>query len=336
MQRDLVSVVIPTFNRGCTIARAVDSALSQDYPTLEVVVVDDGSTDDTVERMRSLYGEDPRVVYLRQPNGGVCVARNAGIARARGEFIAMLDSDDAWLPGKLGVQVAVLKKHPELSLVWTDMAAVDVEGEILSPKYLRAFYSTYRFFPRPSDLFACELAAEDGTAYWIGEIAHAMLLGNLIHTSTVVARAERLAAAGLYDQGCQPSEDHDYYFRVCKTGPVAFIDAVTTLYTRGAEDAESGPHRSRILSTKSLMVTRKLLGSESTLAKRLPDGAAERALSDLHAWAGRAHFDEDRIREARLHLWRRVRAVPRDAASWKYLAASFLPGPVIRALRRNP
>ena len=165
MQRDLVSVIIPTYNRGRTIERAVDSVLAQDHRSLEVIVVDDGSTDDTAGRMRDRYGHDSRVVYLRQPNGGVCVARNTGMARARGEFIAMLDSDDAWLPGKLRAQVAAFRKHPELSLVWTDMAEVNPEGEIFSPKYLRRFYSTYRFFPRPSDLFARELATDDGTAY---------------------------------------------------------------------------------------------------------------------------------------------------------------------------
>ena len=167
--------------------------LAQDHGSLEVIVVDDGSTDDTGGRMRDRYGHDPRVVYLRQPNGGVCVARNTGMARARGEFIAMLDSDDVWLPGKLRAQVAVFRKHPQLSLVGTDMAEVNPEGEVLSPKYLRMFYSAHRFFPRPSDLFARELATDDGTTYWIGEIAHAMLLGNLIRTS----RPGRAFGAGL-------------------------------------------------------------------------------------------------------------------------------------------
>lgn len=190
------------------------------------------------------------------------------------------------------------------------MAAVAGTREVLSPKCLRTFFSTYRFFPRPSDLFTRELATEDETSYWIGEIAHAMLLGNLIHTPTVVARADRLAAAGRYDQDCQPSKDHDCYFRVCKTGSVALIDAVTTHYTRRGDDAESGPRKSRILSAKSMMVTQKLLSAEPGLAKRLPDGVVERSLSDFHAWAGQAHFDEDRMPEARAYLWRCVRGRP--------------------------
>ena len=131
------------------------------------------------------------------------------------------------------------------------MAPVAGTREVLSPKCLRTFFSTYRFFPRPSDLFTRELATEDETSYWIGKIAHAMLLGNLIRTSTVVARADRLGAAGRYDQDCQPSEDHDCYFRVCKTGSVALIDAVTTHYTRRGDDAESGPRRGTIPSIPS-------------------------------------------------------------------------------------
>jgi len=99
----LVSAVIPTFNRAKFIAHAVDSALAQDYPDLEIIVVDDGSTDETADIL-SVY-RDKGVTVLSQANRGVSAARNAGIARAKGELVALLDSDDYWLGGKISRQV---------------------------------------------------------------------------------------------------------------------------------------------------------------------------------------------------------------------------------------
>src|SRR5687768_1729437 len=130
MVSGLVSVVIPTYNRAYCVRRAIDSALAQTYPHLEVIVVDDGSTDGTAELMRTAYGHDGRVRYHRQANGGVSAARNRGIALARGEYVALLDSDDRWKPWKLQAQVACLEHAPDVGMVWTDMEAVDPDGKV--------------------------------------------------------------------------------------------------------------------------------------------------------------------------------------------------------------
>jgi glycosyltransferase involved in cell wall biosynthesis len=103
----LVSVIIPTYNRADIVCRAIDSVLAQTYRNLEVIVVDDGSKDDTPARLAA-YGD--RIIVLRQENAGPSIARNRGIARAQGSIIAFLDSDDYWLPEKLARQVEVLEK----------------------------------------------------------------------------------------------------------------------------------------------------------------------------------------------------------------------------------
>ena len=105
-----ISVVIPAYNHGRFLREAIDSVLAQTYAPLEIIVVDDGSTDDTEQIVRS-YGD--RVRYIRQQNAGVGAARNNGIANARGEYVAFLDSDDLWLPEKLAVQVEYMRRHPE-------------------------------------------------------------------------------------------------------------------------------------------------------------------------------------------------------------------------------
>src|SRR5580704_10876157 len=111
-----VSVVIPAYNCGPYIAEALDSVLGQSLAPDEIVVVDDGSTDDTPERVAAYVG---RVRYVRQANERVAAARNRGIAETSGELIAFLDSDDVWHPAKLERQVAILRERPEIGAIGT-------------------------------------------------------------------------------------------------------------------------------------------------------------------------------------------------------------------------
>jgi glycosyltransferase involved in cell wall biosynthesis len=117
MSEPLVSVVIPAYNYGQFVTEAVDCALAQSYPNVEVIVVDDGSTDDTRRRLEP-YGA--RIRYHYQKNQGLSAARNTGIRLARGEFIALLDADDLWHPRKLEVQMRVFARHPDAAVVASD------------------------------------------------------------------------------------------------------------------------------------------------------------------------------------------------------------------------
>lgn len=123
----LVSIIIPTYNYGRYLAKAVGSCLDQSYRDIEVIVIDDGSTDDT----RSVVeGIDDRLVYVYQENRGVSAARNKGLALASGAFIAFLDSDDYLLPDSVAVRVEVLRKHPEVGVVFTDTDSCDASGNV--------------------------------------------------------------------------------------------------------------------------------------------------------------------------------------------------------------
>jgi len=330
--KDLVSVVIPSYNRAHTVARAVDRVLEQNYPWIEVIVVDDESKDDTATVMAQ-YENDARVRYLKQENGGCCVARNYGIREARGEFVAMLDSDDYWLPGKLALEIQILKTHPEVSLVWTDMDAIDAADHVTSPRYLRKMYAAYRFFPKPLDLFDRELKTSDGVPYFIGDLTLPMLLGNLIHTSTVVARAESLKKAGEYDKSVTPSEDQDFYQRVCKTGPVAYVDTVTLHYLIGATDAITSPTQSAKLATSYLRVMDRILAREDRAQMKLASNIVHEAMADGHAWAGRAYFAQGEMAESRRHLLTALRMRPTNLRLAKYYLASLVPKPALNALR---
>jgi glycosyl transferase family 2/glycosyl transferase family 1 len=161
-----VSVVIATYNFEPFLARAIDSALAQDYPAeaLEVIVVDDGSTDGTPELMRAYDG---RVKYIRKENGGHLSTFDRGIGEATGDYIALLDGDDEWLPHKLREQVGLLEARPDLGLVHGDMRVVDGDGNVLADSFF----------------------AERNIVNVEGDLLWALLRHNTITTSAVLVRA---------------------------------------------------------------------------------------------------------------------------------------------------
>jgi hypothetical protein len=161
-----VSVVIATYNFERFLARAIDSVLDQDYPAeaIEVIVVDDGSTDGTSELMKAYDG---RVKYVRKENGGHLSTFSRGIGEATGDYIALLDGDDEWLPHKLREQVALLEARPDLGLVHGDMRVVDQHGAVLADSFF----------------------AERGIANVEGDLLWALMRHNTITTSAVLVRA---------------------------------------------------------------------------------------------------------------------------------------------------
>jgi glycosyltransferase involved in cell wall biosynthesis len=129
----VVSAVIPVYNGERTIARAVESALTQDFSDIEVIVVNDGSTDSTREMLGQYTGQ---IELIEQAKAGPAVARNVGIEAARGKYVAFLDADDAWLPGKLGALVAAIEQETTVVLAFSDVVPVDETGQVLAPSLI--------------------------------------------------------------------------------------------------------------------------------------------------------------------------------------------------------
>jgi glycosyltransferase involved in cell wall biosynthesis len=183
MTDPLVSVVIPTFNYGHCVAEAVESALAQTYAPVEVIVVDDGSTDDTAARLGP-YRD--RIRYIHQPNQGLSAARNAGIRAARGPLVALLDSDDAFHSRKLELQVAHLRTHPEVGLVATDCFTDPGRKWPAIPEPVRAVRETLRRVVAPAR-FA---------------------------PSSVLVRRECFDAVGPFDPTLRSVEDKEMWIRI--------------------------------------------------------------------------------------------------------------------------
>lgn len=337
---ELVSVIIPTYNRAADCRRAIESVLAQSHREVEVIVIDDGSEDATREAIEEL---DSRVVYLRQENAGVVAARNLGLAAAQGEFIALLDSDDLFLPWKLEAQLAALRFYPQAGMVWTDMVAVNAEGREIHQKYLTSMYNAYRYFNREERLCEGERlgkvwpAAPSALAErrtFMANLGAQMFLGNLVHTSTVLLRRECQQVVGLFDTALVRSgEDYDFHYRVCRLGPVVYLDVSSIRYRVGAADQLTSPQFDIFMARNTLQTISKAL-AETGGKIALPRHVIHRRMSAVYFWVGRTEISQHNLKGA---CYAFVQSLIWWLFNWQELAffvVSLLPFPVFKKLRR--
>ncbi len=198
----ILSVIIPTYNRKQKTLEAIQSVIAQSFSDIEIIVVNDGSTDSTADFLRS---QNLPIVLITKSNGGVSSARNAGIDRARGEYIAFLDSDDLWLEGKLKAQLEYFDQHSDISIVYTDQY-INIDGNNLdqtrferqAPKNKLALPAFVDFTP--------------------------------IHTSTVMLKKEVFERVGTFDESLQLHEDSEFWNRVSDRYEFGFIEKPLGIY----------------------------------------------------------------------------------------------------------
>jgi GT2 family glycosyltransferase len=334
MGSPLVSIVVPTFNRAYCLPRTIDSILTQTHRNIEVIVVDDGSTDRTRDVVASLCARDSRVRYQYQGNQGANAARNQGIRLSRGGYVALLDSDDTWLPWKLQLQVACLERFPEVGMVWTDMEAVGADGAAVAKQYMRTMYEAYRWFSRdhlfsrvhPLSAIVPELhSVAKGGTFAVGDIFSQMVMGNLVHTSTVVVKRERLEKVGGFNEELQPSGgDYDFHLRTCKEGLVGFIDLSSIRYQTGMPDRLSGESTRLSRATNCLRTILPILEKDRARLG-LSLAMIRSRLAEVHHWIGETALDVGLVSDARRHLLASLRHDPLQPRALRLLALSFLP-----------
>lgn len=207
-----VSVVIPSYNRAHTLARALDSVFAQTRPADEVIVIDDGSTDGTAQLIHRHYAA---VIYLKQENRGVSAARNLGIEQASGEWIALLDSDDEWLPHKLATQLDLLAQRPDHPLIHSDEIWIR-NGVRIKPMKKHAKAGGW-IFQRCLPLCAISPSAA------------------MIHRGL-------FTEIGLFDETLPACEDYDLWLRITAHHPVLYCDAALIIKHGGHEGQLSQRH----------------------------------------------------------------------------------------------
>lgn len=296
LRRPLVSVVIPTYNRSGLVLRALRSVLSQSMQDLEVLVVDDGSTDDTAAAVTAL--DDPRVRYLQQHNAGVAAARNRGIREARGQLLALLDSDDEWSPDKLARQLACLRESPaRVALVYTGVVDDDGEGG------LSVRLPTHR-----------------------GDVSRDLLQVNVLHggSSSVLMRRHVVATVGFFDESLPAIEDHDYWIRACRFFEVDFVAEPLVRY----HDPRMG------LDRRSRALQRNLSAREQLHRKHRSHLRQNGLELDFVLMTARRHLSP-RARDAggaRRIALRTLLRHPRAGAAWRVLLRTLVPA-AVRARR---
>jgi glycosyltransferase involved in cell wall biosynthesis len=219
-----LSVVIPVYNGQNTIRQTIESVLNQTLSDLEVIVIDDGSIDRTLEVIQNIY--DPRLKVFSYPNAGVAVSRNRGISHAEGDFISFIDADDLWTPDKLEAQFKALQENPHASVAysWTD--CIDESGQ----------------FSRRGSYISAN-----------GDVYSKLLLIDFIESgSNPLIRRQALIEVGNFDPAVVPSEDRDMWMRLAARYHFVVVPAVQILYRQSANSASANVVKQEVASIKAI------------------------------------------------------------------------------------
>lgn len=303
------SILVTAYNSGPFLKPALDSALRQSFTDFELIVVDDGSTDETPQQLRRYT--DPRIRVWRQDNQGQPAALNTALRIARGTYCGFLDHDDLWREDKLERHVAYLERHPDVDLTFSWSRLIDEAGRDLGRH------------PR----------------YWRGPISYGQLLEDFVigSTSSVVMRREALDRIGGFDASLPQCFDLDAFLRVALLRPnnVHAIEEVLTLYRRHAGQMSRAGQSMERNWAAAVEKLRKVAPRETAAVEGRAGSNARRY------WAYLAYEDRQFGAAGRL-LWRGFRGCPggfvRDPRNWKMAAAciagAVLPAAVLARLER--
>ena len=271
-----VSVIIPTYNSDGYITQAITSVLSQTYSDYEIIVIDDGSTDDT---RTALISYMDKITYLYQDNRGVSAARNLGIRHARAELIAFLDADDVWLPQKLEEQLRFVTQNSHVALVFGDAELFDVAGTVM-PAYLRQ-----------KAIASC--LSTDTTI--LKDAFNLLLEENFIVTSTALVRRWCLQKVGGFDESLRSVEDRDLWLRIARRFPIGCV--LPPLTRKRVHDSNISDDTLLALQSRIKVIERATMVEDSPRACR-PYGLQSR-LARLYFLLGYDYFDKEEYKKAR-------------------------------------
>ncbi len=262
------SVIIPTYNRAHLVGRAIDSVLCQLQQGDEIVVVDDGSMDDTEAAVRRFEGP---IRYIRTANGGAGAARNRGIREAKGNLIGFLDSDDEWLPGKLSIQRRLMEADSELLFCFSDFRVKTRSGKII-PNALPTWHrdarpwseilgpgrSAREFLDQPDD--------ETDFMYYAGSIYRDQLQANYISTNTLMVRRAQAGDSLRYAEDTSTYEDWECHGRLARRGICAYLETETVLQ-HGHEGPRLTDANVAICAESRAIIVRRVWGEDPEFLK---------------------------------------------------------------------
>jgi GT2 family glycosyltransferase len=332
-----VSVVVPTYNRARYLQQSVGSILRQTRAPLELIIVDDGSTDDTEAVCAGMPGP---VRYIRQDNAGVSAARNRGIAEARGEWVALADSDDLWDPSKLEVQLAALARAPDARWCATDCQVIAPDGAPVPGR--QGFEHVFAVFDQgtepPESFFSRWLSRGQVQAhgqnhtFYHGDFFELLFHGNVILPSSVLIHQEVFEETGLFDEEFRVAEETEFFHRAAAKQPGMMIMTPLVGYRETGSDSLTNPRNTpRLINAALTSLDRaaELRGQLTASERDALRGGRQRLLAEL-AYAELSLLHRPAARTALASAWQA--GVPKDGRTVAMYAASLLPAPVLRGL----
>lgn len=303
-----VSVIVPAFNVKAFIAEAVQSVEAQGVPGVEILVIDDGSHDGTADFVEHAF---PAVRLFRKENGGSATARNVGLREARGDYIAFLDADDVWLPGKLKAQLDYFEAHPDVAMLGTGFVPwiSDASGCFGDPQVLAAVNAT--IMPGEIDV------ETSGWGY------HRMLLDNYVWTTTVMMRRTLIEKIGYFDESLRLGQDYDLFLRASRESEIHLLKGVYAAYrqhpgsaiARGA-DFNYAAHIIRRATAK--------WGLASPNGECITQQQLAERLHRIHFSCGYRHYSKGAFSRASIEFTESLKAKPTHLKSWAYAALSWI------------
>ena len=294
-----VSVIIPVYNCERYIVESLDSVFSQDYPDLEVIVINDGSTDGSLEILEQY--ERP-IFIINQENSGSAVARNAGMAKARGEYIAFLDSDDKWLPGKLKRQVEFLESNLDYGLVYSNWVCwtSNSNGEFIDQDFKNQKDSIIISRPLSGWLY-CDL-----------------LQNSIVWTSSVLIRYSLYEKIGTFDTALRRGQDYDYWIRVSRKTKIHKLDGIHAVYRTNSESVTNRPNE---INYEYIVLKNSInkWGYTSPNGEKTNKAIINRKLSHINFIFSYYHYHNNAPTIALPAIVTSIRYTPFKLKSWMYL-----------------
>ena len=332
-----VSVVLPAYNCEPYIRTAVESVLNQSYRPIELIVVDDGSTDGTMQALER-FRHQLRVI--RHDRAGAAAARNTGLKAASGEYIAFLDADDWWYSSRLSSQIAALRQHPAAGMAFSDFTVTDAAGVPYMQNGIRQWYGVWRdaaatpwdkVFEASSAVPVIDTRGMAGsvTAY-SGQLVTWLFRGNFINTSSVLVRREATTRAGCFDTTLGTEEDYEFWLRIAQDWRLAYVDAPLVARRRRPGQLTDSSQNERVVRNVLAVISRAAERLEGVVAPT----EVRRRLARLHFNLGVICLRTNRNAEARDLLWKSVCECPNAWPRYPMLLLAFGPAGVYGGLER--
>ncbi len=289
-----ISVVIPAYNAERTILQTIASVQQQNFSDFELIVINDGSTDRTLELLNTVT--DSRLKIFSYSNGGLPTARNRGISRATGEFIAFLDADDLWTPDKLELQLAALQQHPEAGVAYSWTSFMEEKEGSLSFK--------------PCD-----------PVFFEGNVYANLLVGDFIYNgSNTLIRKQAIESTGEFDPTLKSCEDWDYWLRLAARWHFVVVPKHQILYRRSTGAMSS---KVEVMKQACLIVLEKAYRAAPLELQYLKN----RSFTSFHKYCADLYLkhstDMSGVKEAGQHLWMAIRLQPQSLLNKRFQKLIF-------------